>query len=172
MHRMFNFKRWKRPFSKIWHMCRWATVLSLCVMVSQAASFNKPLGSHVLTPALENLTSSWRFTSTPRSSRKSTMLLWPAEQAQCKAVLRSWDRRDGAENDTVSFIKTKKEKSELFLPGLFCRRAIYRTGWTVLIDQTDPCRQSYRSPRLKRSPPSLNNAMNDLKMFTFSRVAG
>ena len=52
------------------------------------------------------------------------------------------------------------KKQPLALPGLFCRQGIYLKGWTVLICQTAPYRQNYRSLHLKRSTPLLNNAKN------------
>lgn len=48
------------------------------------------------------------------------------------------------------------------LPGPFCRQAFCQTEWTALVSQTAPCKQSYRSPRLTRSPP-LSNVVTRLR---------
>lgn len=49
-------------------------------------------------------------------------------------------------------------QGHVFLPGLFCRRAFYLTGCTVLISQTAPCKQSYTLPHWTPIRPFLNMA--------------
>lgn len=110
-------------------------------------------------------TSSCRFTSTPRSRRNSTILVCPAEQAQCSAVLRSWNHRELCcfKKKIIIPIYCRKKNEfpqavlvgHVFLPGLFCRQAFYLTGCTVLISQTAPCKQSYTPPHWTPTPPFL-----------------
>ena len=105
-------------------------------------------------------TSSCRLTSTPRSSRNSTMSVYPAEQAQWSAVLWSWRRTHSVHMVRVVICVVTSSRWSALLPGPFYRRASYRTGCSVSACQTAPCRRSYTPPRLIRTPPFLNKLKN------------
>jgi len=110
-----------------------------------------------------------------------------AEAPRCRRVRRnkpSAARSVRPETTQRSSVKNVQNFTEhlwlchkgVFLPGLFCRQALYPTGCTLLVSQTVPCTQNDRPPRLTRNPPLLINVKkvlnNELRELTLAKLPG